>query len=60
MRKKGFFPYDWFDSIDKLKMPIEELKQEYFDNKLTLSVVVNDEWLEVLNIIEKLNIKTFE
>lgn len=60
MTQKGQFPYEWFDSIDKLKLPITELKREFFDNRLTLSSIDEKEWNEVLNIIEKLNIKTFE
>ena len=36
MNKKGYFPYEWFDSIDKLKLPITELKKEDFNNHLKL------------------------
>ncbi len=32
MNKKGYFPFEWFDSIDKLKLPITELKKEDFNN----------------------------
>ena len=60
MKQKGHFPYEWFDDIEKLKMPITELRKEMFDNDLTLSKLENEEWADVLNIIDKLNIKTFE
>ena len=30
MNKKGYFPYEWLDSIDKLKLPITELKKEHY------------------------------
>ena len=60
MRKKGQFPYEWFDDIEKLKLPISELKQEYFNNKLTLTNINETEWNDVFNIIDELNIKTFE
>ena len=60
MKKKGQFPYEWFDDIEKLKLPIGELKREYFDNELTLSKLNDKEWEDILYIIEKLDIKTFQ
>jgi len=27
MKKKGQFPYEWFDDIEKLKLPISELRE---------------------------------
>ena len=60
MKKKGQFPYEWFDDIEKLKLPIGELKREYFDNELTLSKLDDKEWEDILYIIEKLDIKTFQ
>jgi len=60
MTKKGYFPYEWFDCIDKLKIPIKDLKKEHFDNQLTLSKITEEKWKEVLNIIDKLGITTFE
>src|SRR5208283_3599765 len=32
--QKGYFPYEWLDSYDKLNRPFAELKIEYFDSKL--------------------------
>jgi len=46
--------------MDKMKLPITELKREYFDNQLTLSKLDDDEWLSVQHIIQKLNKETFE
>jgi hypothetical protein len=37
MKKQGQFPYERFGSIEKLNLPISELKREHFDNELTLS-----------------------
>ena len=37
MKKQGQFPYERFDSVEKLNLPISELKKEHFDNELTLS-----------------------
>ena len=45
MKKKGQFPYEWFDDIGKLKLPIGELKREYFDNELTLSKLNDKEYI---------------
>jgi len=60
MNHKGQFPYEWFDSIEKLELPITELKREYFDNELTLSKLSDEEWLSVKRIIHKLDMKPFE
>jgi len=60
MNKKGYFPYEWFDSIDKLKLPITELKKEDFNNRLKLEELSNDEWDYIQQLIKDLNITTFE
>lgn len=60
MKMKGQFPYEWFDDINKLKTPIEELKKEHFDSSLYQSKLNDIEWLGIKHIIEKLQIKTFE
>lgn len=60
MKKKGQFPYEWFDDIEKLDLPIKDLKREYFDNELTLSKLNDKEWEDILYIIDKLNITTFK
>jgi hypothetical protein len=60
IKQKGYFPYEWFDSIDKLHLPITELKKEHFDNQLTLSKLEDAEWDYIQEFIEKNNIKTFE
>ena len=36
MNKKGYFPYEWFDSIDKLKLPITELKKRRFQQSFKI------------------------
>ena len=45
MKKKGQFLSEWFDDIEKLKLPIGELKREYFDNELTLSKLNDKEYI---------------
>ena len=60
MNKKGYFPYEWLDSIDKLKLPITELKKEHFNNRLKLEALKDDEWDYIQKLIKDLNITTFE
>ena len=60
MNKKGYFPYEWFDSIDKLKLPITELKKEDFNNRLKLEALSDNEWDYIQQLIKDLNITTFE
>jgi hypothetical protein len=60
IKQKGYFPYEWFDSIEKFKLPISELKKEHFDNQLTLSKIDESEWEYIQELIENNNIHTFE
>jgi hypothetical protein len=60
MNKKGYFPYEWLDSIDKLKLPITELKKEHFNNRLKLEALNDNEWEYIQQLIQDLNITTFE
>lgn len=60
MNKKGYFPYEWFDSIDKLKLPITDLKKEDFNNRLKLEALSDNEWDYIQQLIKDLNITTFE
>ena len=60
MKMKGQFPYEWFDNIDKLKVPITDLKKEHFNSSLYQSKLNDTEWLAVKYIIDKLGMKTFE
>jgi hypothetical protein len=60
MNKKGNFPYEWFDSIDKIKLPITELKKEDFNNRLKLEALSDNEWDYIQQLIKDLNITTFE
>ena len=59
-KKKCFFPYDWFDNIDKLNMPIEELKIHHFDNSMRKEKLSYNDWLSVKYVIKKLDMKTFK
>lgn len=51
IKRKGYFPYEWFDCIDKLKSPITELKREHFNNKLTISKL--DDNVKIMNKEDK-------
>ena len=51
MKKKGQFPYEWFDDIEKLKLPITELKKEDFNNKLKLESLDDMEWFYIQTLI---------
>lgn len=59
IKKKGHFPYEWFDSIEKFDLPITELKREHFDNTLRKHKLTDAEWDDVQNTINKLEFKTF-
>ena len=60
MNRKGYFPYEWFDDISKLKLPITELKKEYFNNRLKLEELKDDEWEYIQQLIKDMDFKTFE
>ena len=60
MRKRGFFPYDWLDRIEKPKLPIEVLKHADLNNKLTLENCSDDCWAYIQQLIKYLGIMTFE
>jgi hypothetical protein len=60
INKKGFFPYDWFDTLEKFDFPLSELKREDFDNKMRLSKLTNEEWEYVLEFIKEMKLKTFK
>ncbi len=58
MKKK--VPYEWFDDAEKLKLPIQELKKEYFNNAMKLETLDDKEWNYIQQLIKDLDIKTFE
>ena len=60
MNRKGYFPYEWFNDINKLKLPITELYKEHFNNCLKLEELKDDEWEYIQQLIEDLDFKTFE
>lgn len=60
MNKKNLFPYEWFDDIEKLKIPIKNLKQEHFKNKLSKQELTDIQWVSIKYIIKKVGMKTFE
>ena len=51
-RNASTFSYEWFDSIDKLKLPITELKKEDFNNRLKLEVLSDNEWDYIQQLIK--------
>jgi hypothetical protein len=60
LKQKGYFPYDWFNDYEKLKLPIDELKKDHFDNIMSLSKLNDREWDYIQELITYNNIKNFE
>jgi hypothetical protein len=58
IRKKGIFPYDWFDNLNKLNH-IGLPEQKDFDNKLNESVISDEDYKHALNVYDKTNCKNF-
>ena len=58
INEKGFYPYEYVDSIEKLNTPMNEIKREHFDSKLTLSKLSDKDWEHIQNVINKFEIKT--
>ena len=58
INKKGFYPYEFVDSFDKLNTPIEQIKREHFDSKLMLSKISDDDWNHIQTVITSFEIKT--
>jgi hypothetical protein len=74
MRRKGLFPYEWFNDINKFDISIDELKPEDFDNQLNMSKLkccnysweneykedkIYNEWDYFKYVVKTLDIKTF-
>lgn len=57
---KGYFPYDWFDVIEKFKLSTSEIKREYFDSILYKTKLKDEEWNYIQELIKENNLKTFE
>ena len=56
--RKGVFPYDWFDSFEKL-MYTELPEKKYFFNSLTNSHISDDDYLHAQKVWKEMEIKTF-
>ena len=59
LKQKGFFPYDYMDSIEKLKDPTPP-PQNAFYSKLTGKGINNYNYNHVLNVWKAWNMKTFK
>ena len=59
LKQKGFFPYDYMDSIEKLK-DTEPPPQKAFYSKLTGKGINNYNYQHVLNVWKTWNMKTFK
>ena len=59
LKQKGFFPYDYMDSIEKLKDPTPP-PQKAFYSKLTGKGINNYNYQHVLNVWKTWNMKTFK
>ena len=59
LKQKGFFPYDYMDSIEKLK-DLTPPPQKAFYSKLTGKGINNYNYNHVLNVWKTWNMKTFK
>ena len=74
MRRKGLFPYEWFNDINKFDVPIDELKPDDFNNQLNMTKLkkcdysweneyiedkVYNEWDYFKYVVNTLKVKTF-
>ena len=59
LKRKGFFPYDYMDDIEKLKIK-KPPKQEAFYSKLTGQGINNDNYQHVLKVWKTWKMKTFK
>ena len=57
LNKKLAYPYEYFNSIDDYKKPVDNLKKEYFFNKLKNDYPDDDEIERTKGIIRLFNIK---
>lgn len=55
---KGFFPYEFLDSYDKLDLPYTVLKREHFDSKLRSRKMTQQDYAWVMNTGKKLGWET--
>ena len=59
VNKKGFFPYDWFNSLNKLNQKSLP-KQPQWYSKLYKSNISNTDYKHVKNVWDTFKMKTFE
>lgn len=59
INKKGFYPYEMITSVEKLDIPLSQLKREHFNSKLNLSKISDADWEHVQTVIETFGFKTF-
>ena len=59
LKQKGFFPYEYLDSIEKLKDPKPPIKKA-FNSKLSGSGITEKNYNHVLNVWKTWNMKTFK
>ena len=54
--RKGVFPYDWFDNIEKLNTVRLPEKKEFY-SKLNEKHITNEEYKHAKNVLKKFNMK---
>src|SRR5215469_2629660 len=54
--QKGHFPYEWFDSLEKLDFPVNRLKIENFYSSLKNKGLSKEEFESLMKTCEKANI----
>ena len=55
---KGYFTYEWFDSYDKLKYLIKDLKREDFYSDLKRTEMSQESFDQLMDTCQKLNLVT--
>src|SRR5271165_4520463 len=56
--QKGYFPYEWFDCIEKLDYLVSDLKIENFNSKLKNSIISLDDFTALMKTCNSLNLIT--
>ena len=58
LRQKGVFPYDWFDSVDKLNLPELPSKKEFY-SKLNECHISDSDYAHACQVWRETGCKTF-
>src|SRR5271165_1247676 len=56
--QKGYFPYEWFDSFEKLDYLVSDLKIEYFNSSLKNTTMSEEDFTQLIKTCNLLNLIT--